>query len=316
MSSRPILMMALSMLYLTANVARGELSLGELRTKFEVALESDGAEHAEKTLRLKEGYGGALERLKGTLGREGKLEQATQVLREVERIEADGVLVGLPDTADHRLKSLRKKWEEAQEKLDDARREKVAELARVYLKALDERKDALTRAGKIREALVVEEEAKRVGEMEIVSAALTDKRIGSDLRGSLGEGNLALITKGAKAVAPSGAEKMIDGNASIEKWASGYFPCEFGVELPKLHVVSKVRMLLPDAGGRRLLYQVEISSDGKNWSMVEDRGTHSTEGGWKTIKFDPKDVQFVRVKGLGNTANTSFHIAALEVYSP
>lgn len=172
MSRRPLIaaLIAAVLAGLAAPAVRAELSLGELRAKFERAVEEEAADHAAKTATLREGYVGALERLKATLGREGKLEQAAQILQELERLEAGGEIEPLPDNADYRFKRLRTRWTEEQGSLDADRREKLAGVAGVYLKILGERKDALTRAGEIRKALVIEEEVKRVGELEFVAA--------------------------------------------------------------------------------------------------------------------------------------------------
>ena len=155
----------MALLLLLSVPAGAELSLGELRVKFEDVLEKETTEYSGKMEKLRTGYAGALERLKVTLGREGKLEDATQVLSELDNLEAGGEVEPLPEKADYRFKRLRNTWEEEQARLTTAHRRKVLELADVYLEALGNRKAALTRAGSIRKALVVEEEMKRVNEL-------------------------------------------------------------------------------------------------------------------------------------------------------
>ena len=320
MSPSHIFGLGLLLACVAVSPARAELSLGELRTKFEVALEEDGAEHTAKSAKLSEGYAGALERLKVSLGREGKLEQAAQILTELEMLEAKGEAKDLPKTADYRFKNLRTKWEEEQDKLDEARRTKVAELATVYLKVLEERKNALTRAGEIRKALVVEEEMKRVGESEIVKKALAGSRTEGSFEGVFGQGNLALASNKAKAIAPSNADRLNDGIVTDyeggHRFAYGSNPCRFTIELPELFVVSEVRLLLWDLDKRRFKYLVEVSPDGKRWTMVDDHQEEAVPGGWKKIAFPPRDVRYVRVQGFGNSVNNGTQLVEIEVYSP
>lgn len=162
MSTRFAFLLVLSLACLIAGPVRAELSLGQLRTKFESAVEEEKSEYAEKLLKLREGYGGALARLKVTLGREERLEEAVQVLNDLESIEGELELEEISEEADYRHKSLRSKIEREKEKLDLGHQSKIVSLANIYLVALDKRKRALTRAGSIKEALVVEQEAQRV----------------------------------------------------------------------------------------------------------------------------------------------------------
>lgn len=318
-SLRP-LSMALAMICIVPQLVRAELSLGELRLKFEVAVESDGAKYESKALKLRGGYISALKRLKLTLGREGKLEQAAQVLSEMELFDTNDEVKPLVERADYRLKNLRLKWTKGQEKLGADRRTKVAELATVYLKVLEERKVALTRAGEIRKALEVNEEAKRVREIDEVSRALSKRAPGGRLRGVYGDGNLALASKGAKAIGPKNPELMIDGLVTNITdrggWAWGYIPCEFSVEFPKLYVISKIRLLLWDRDLRVYSWRVEVSTDGENWAIVDDQERDPSSDRWKEIKFDPRDVRHVRVKGYGEIVKKGFAVVELEAYSP
>jgi hypothetical protein len=293
--------------------------LDELRAKFESALEGEKLERGVKELKLRDGYVGALERLKVTLGREGKLEEAAQVLKEIEQVKAGGEVEDLPDNADYRLRSLRGKWEREIEKTEGEKNENIAALVGKYSKVLDEKKRVLTRAAKIREALEVEKEVERVNELPSVLEALAKNDQGEMLRGSYGEGNVALEKKGAKASAPNRAEKLTDGVVTDYKstgCAYGHVPCEFSVKLGKLYVISKVRMLLWDHDSRRYLYVVEVSADKKTWKVVADHEKELADSGWTEIEFDPVDVRYIRVRGIGNTMNTMFPIAELEAYSP
>lgn len=311
----------LAVALIAAGSVSAELSLGGLRAKFESALESESLEYEKKSAKLRDGYVGALERLKTSLGREGKLEQATQVLGEIEAVSGNAVLAKLPDSADYRLKSLRSKLDSEHNKLEIKLSEVVGRLAKNYLRSLDERKGRLTRAGKIREALVVREEAKRVGELEIVAEALANEGASEPLSGKIGKGNLALAKNGAKSAAPNDAKTMIDGVVEDYRprgcYAWGECPSEFTVELSKLYVVSKIRFLLYDHDKkRRYNYQVEVSADGEEWSLVDDHKRKAATVGWKEIEFEPRDIQHVKVTGHGCSTGIQFHLVELEVYSP
>ena len=142
----------LAMVLGLAGQAGAELSLDELRAKFEAAWEREKLESGTRELKLRDGYIGALERLKTTLGKEEKLEQAKIVLGEIEVIKGVPPVPDLPENADYRLKGLRSKWVREREKLDGDLQRATRGVAETYLKVLEERKRSLTRSGEIREA--------------------------------------------------------------------------------------------------------------------------------------------------------------------
>lgn len=146
------------LLALSVSVACAELSLEDLRGKFEAALEAEELERGVKVIKLKEGYVDAMERLISTLGREDKLESASQVLREIEAVKSGIELRDAPHNADYRFKTLRAKWDGEIERLTEAYRKEVAELAGKYEKVLTDRQRSLTKLGKIKEALMVRDE--------------------------------------------------------------------------------------------------------------------------------------------------------------
>lgn len=318
--------MLAAVLCMSANLARAELSLDELRAKFETAWEREKLEKGTKVLKLRDGYVGALERLKNTLGKEEKLKQATQVLAEIEAAKTGAALEPFPENADYRLKSLRSKWDRETELINDGYKADIRKLANTYLKALEESKRSLTRAGKIKEAVVVGEEMERMRQIpEIVDAfgEADVKRGPTRLRGKRGEGNLALATKGAKARAEKDPDKLIDGKVEDYRWIGGYSfgmaPCEFGIELGTLYVIDRIRLLLWDIDERRHNYVIEVSADNKTWDLVADFRKRTADTGWQEAKFEARDVRYIRIKGLGlsdNTLSTRFIVVEVEAFSP
>ena len=119
-------------------------------------------EHGRKARNLRKSYLEALRRLKVELGREEKLKAAAQVVVEIDAVEEGDESIPLPKDADYRLKQVRKKWDDGLEGILEERGKKIHTTARLYLKALDEEKRKLTRAGKIKDALLFEEEEARV----------------------------------------------------------------------------------------------------------------------------------------------------------
>lgn len=295
-----------------ASPLRAELSLGELRAKFEGALGDEGKEHTARLGNLQEGYLEALERLKTTLGREGKLEQAARVLAESEAVEEGWELAPLPTNADYRLKSLRTKLKRAYTDAVEDHHARVAGLATIYLAELDERKRALTRAGKIRIALLVEEEIHRAREQPEIKQVLEPKESAEK-----DEGDLALHSKGAKAGGAEDARYLIDGktdNYERGRYAWAKLPCSMLVTLKEVALLDRVRILLYDSDERSYQYEVKVSADGKAWLPLGASGRGGASG-WQDLRFAPVKAQFIRIDGLGNTANNRFHVVEVEAYA-
>ncbi len=287
------------------------------RASFEkrMNLELDEFGKAARALRLN--YIQALKGLKLELGRAENLKGAAQVVAELEAVE-DGEETGeLPADADYRLKRLREQRERGLSDIRTARNKKLGVTLNLYFKALDEEKRRRTRAGKIKDALLVEEEQKRVKELPEVKVVLApregEKR---ELTGRVEIGDLALATRGATAKAPERHSYLIDGRYdNVALYSRGKFPCSFIVVLDNLYVLEKIRVNLYDADRRRYRYELEVSADNITWEkLVRDEGKGVR--GWQDIKFEPRDVKYIRVRGLHNTANEYVHLLEIEAYCP
>lgn len=148
--------------------------LESFRKSFEKRINKELDDYGSDAQKLRANYLEALKKLKGILGREEKLKQAAHVVAEIEAVEDGGDTGVLPTTADFRLKNLRKKWDEGLSGIFDKRSRQVESTAKIYLKALDEEKRKLTRAGKIKDALLFEKEAERVLRLPEVQAILAE----------------------------------------------------------------------------------------------------------------------------------------------
>ena len=143
------------------------------RTSFEKRMNAELDEHGKAARDLRLNYLEVLNKLKVELGRAENLKGATQVLAEIEMVEDGEEAKDLPADADFRFKRVREKWERGLVEIRSARSKKLKTTVELYLKALDTEKRRLTRAGEIKEALVIEEEEKRVGDLPEVKALVT-----------------------------------------------------------------------------------------------------------------------------------------------
>lgn len=142
------------------------------RASFEKRMNSELDGHGKKARELREKYLGVLKKLKGELGRQEKLTAAAQVVAEIEAVEDGEQAKPIPENADYRFKRLRVQWERGIEEILRERNRKVEVTSKLYLKALDSEKRKLTRAGKIKEALLLEDEEMLVKALPEVVAAL------------------------------------------------------------------------------------------------------------------------------------------------
>ena len=177
------------------------------RTSFEKRMNAELDEHGKAARDLRLNYLEALKKLKGELGRAENLKGATQVLAEIEMIEDGEESKELPADADFRFKRVREKWERGLTEIRSARSKKLKITVELYLKALDTEKRRLTRAGEIKDALVIEEEEKRVGDLPEVKALVITPEPGQPVDEDLQD--LALASRGAKASGGKEADLMI-----------------------------------------------------------------------------------------------------------
>jgi hypothetical protein len=285
-------------------------TLEKFRASFEQRMNTELDEHGQKARTLREGYLQALTDLKTELGRQENLKAAAQVVAEIETIE-EGDDAALPEDADHRLEQLRKTWEEGLEKILKERNEKTATTAKLYLKALDDEKLKHTRAGQIKDALLFEEEEKRVRALPEVVAALQTPEDPDD-----SAGDLALASRGARVTGANDGHFLIDGRTPVlqrSSFAWAKIPCRIEVSLPQVYEMERIRLLLWNGDKRTYRYRLAVSEDGANWKVVKDSsGTDSS--GWQEVDLRSQPVQHIRIFGLANSANDHFHVVELEAY--
>ncbi|MBL49550.1 MAG: hypothetical protein CMP28_11440 [Roseibacillus sp.] len=147
-------------------------TIDKYRGSFEKRMNAELDEHGKAARDLRVKYLEALRKLKLELGRAENLKGAVQVVAEIEAVEDGEEATELPADADHRFKRLREQWDRGLVGIRRERTKKLNETVKLYFQALDKEKRRLTRAGKIKEALLFEEEENRVKELPEVVAAL------------------------------------------------------------------------------------------------------------------------------------------------
>jgi hypothetical protein len=131
-----------------------------------------------------------------------------------------------------------------------------------------------------------------------------------------GPAQVPSLLTGAKATATAsepgfGPEKAIDGDLQLESsWRASPYPQTLNIELDKPRKLRGLRVWPYWGNGRYYQYLVEISTDGKNWTLAGDRSQNTspaTEAG-EQFAFDATDVRFIRVKMLYNSLNQGVHV--------
>ena len=309
----PLLVAVFAFSTTMAAVADVAETVEKYRSSFEKRMNAELDEHGKAARNLRLNYVTALKKLKGELARAENLKGAAQVLAEIEIIEDGEEPKELPADADYRFKRVREQWKRGLGEIRAARNKKLRTTVDIYFKALDTEKRRLTRAGDIKEALVIEEEEKRVRNLPEVKAMASIPDPGEPTVDALQ--NLALASMGAKASGAKDADLIIDGKTKHDKhkgYAWAINPCSFTVDLGTVHEINKIRILLYDLDNRRYSYRVFVSEDAASWDQV--RSNPRARGGWQEIGLEDTKLQFIRVDGLGNTENRNFHVVEIEAY--
>jgi len=113
-------------------------------------------------------------------------------------------------------------------------------------------------------------------------------------------------------------EEVTNGNIINYDSDNGFSDCSFPatltIDLEASYNLHTVRMFLWDLDDRRYKYRFLTSIDRKNWSVHYDTQQEGFNG-WQCFEFsNKKDVRFIRVDALHNTANAGFHIIQIEAY--
>lgn len=292
-----------------------EDTIARYRASFEKRMNAELDEHGQAARKLRAGYVTALTRVKAELSRAEDLKGAAQVLAEMDLIQDGEDPESLPADANYRFKRARETWERGLSEVRAARDAKLKTTVGIYFRALDAEKRRLTRVGKIKDALLVEEEEQRVKDLPEVKAMLETSDTNEDPKAK-GE-NLALASKGARAWGARRSELLIDGRkeyTSKEGFAFENFPCNFTVDLRSICSIGQVRILLYDLDRRKYGFRLLVSNDGESWELVNS--SEKVDAGWQEINLEDTKARYVRINGLSNTANLGFHVVEVEVYEP
>ncbi len=289
-----------------------EVVVEQLRATYEAQVQKRVTDFESNLSELQSNYAVALERLKGTLGSEGKLAQAALVLAELNALTEGSPLPDLPPAADGRHKRLRQTWDQSYKAKEKAKHEALLRLSNSYLQTLADHTQKLTRSGRIEAALAVEEERKRA------SRALQDFgpsgfRRGF-LRGEVVDGDLASVSTGCRIEGAPSPELLLDGQRSTHAYAP--LPCKIELEFPRLYIVDRIHLAFFGGDGRRYHYLLETSSNGKAWDTAADFRREPAKAGLQEIAFDPRDVKHIRLSAYPGGGPLSLQLNEIEVYSP
>ena len=61
------------------------------------------------------------------------------------------------------------------------------------------------------------------------------------------------------------------------------------------------------------LHSPRLSPDGRQWYQVADRSSGEWRS-WQELSFTARTVKAIKLRGLYNSVNTSFHVVELEAY--
>ena len=81
------------------------------------------------------------------------------------------------------------------------------------------------------------------------------------------------------------------------------------VQLSQPYIINCIRMLLWDRDNRSYSYFIEVSLDKKNWQRVVDR-TNWLCRSWQELFFEPLVIRYLRVVGVYNSVNRTFHLVS------
>lgn len=131
------------------------------------------------------------------------------------------------------------------------------------------------------------------------------------------KGDVALASRGAKAIAEQNAEALIDGDTTKftaqTGFARGKWPCEMVVQLDKVYPLRQIHILFWDRDDRSMQYAVDTSIDGKNWQLLVDRSKGQWRS-WQVIPFKTRPARYIRLRGLHNSLFDSVAVVEIEAY--
>ena len=112
------------------------------------------------------------------------------------------------------------------------------------------------------------------------------------------EGNVALSSNGTVAVGADQGKNMLDGKIDnkFAKLLPGN-PCM--IILAETYQLSTIRFRIKVVGRE---YALDVSSDGRSYTMIADRSRRGQRKGWQTHTFPTRPVNFIRLTGTNNAA--------------
>ncbi len=133
--------------------------------------------------------------------------------------------------------------------------------------------------------------------------------------GIVQSGNVALATNNTKVTGIGyNAAALLDGETRYERtkgFAYGKFPCEWTITFDKVYRLREIRFLLYDLDTRVYRFSLAVSVDGKTFVPL---GPVSMGRSSQRIPFTPRPVKAIKIRGLHNTTNDSFHVVEFEAY--
>lgn len=113
------------------------------------------------------------------------------------------------------------------------------------------------------------------------------------------------------------AEHAVDGYVDIAKfWSAAPSPQWWQLEFNEVKEIKEIHLFTYWDGWRHYQYTIDVSLDGRNWTMVVDASANrakASKDGYRH-RFDPVNARYVRVNMLKNSANPGVHIVEFRAY--
>ena len=104
---------------------------------------------------------------------------------------------------------------------------------------------------------------------------------------------------------------IIDG-VPATTWASPQADW-IGFDLGRPKELREMKVMWSKGDERYAYFHIDVSSDGENWRTVYDDGTTFMTSGFETYTFEPTVARYIRLYGLGNSANSWVTILEMRV---
>ena len=127
------------------------------------------------------------------------------------------------------------------------------------------------------------------------------------------------VTPGASGVTASTSDLNVPPNAVDKnlatRWSGNGAGAWLRLDLGATHSVGRVRVAVYNGNSRRNLFDLQLSTDGTNWTTVFDGSSSGNTLALESYDFAPRDARYVRYLGEGNTVNTWNSVTEIEVYA-